>query len=103
MPLPSRGQEATVPAHNLATVRDQAGKSPPPHFGPCTRVNIRIDLYPATRRVDYSIVVWQHPEARVIVNDVVERVGPLEHGSVVADLASHIAAIVDHFDDPFPP
>lgn len=92
-----------MPARDLPTIRDQAGKAPPSLSGPCTRVNIRIDLYPHTQRVDYSIIVWEHPGAHVVLNDVVEGVGPLQHYAVVADLASHIAAIVDHFDDPFPP
>jgi len=87
---------------SVATVRESAGKSPPPKLGPCTRVNIRIDLYPHVQRVDYSVVAWQHPDARVILNELVTDVGPLEHGVVVSDVSAYIAGLLDSTMDPFP-
>jgi hypothetical protein len=88
---------------SVATVRESAGKSTPPLAGPCVRVNIRIDLYPYTGRVDYSVIAWQHPHSRVIVNELVTNVGPLEHDVVVSDLGAAIAALIDSTFDPFPP
>lgn len=92
-----------MPAKNLPLVRELAGKSPPGWFGRCTRVNIRIDFYPNTGRIDYSIIAWEHPNARVILNEVTEEVGPLLHEVLLVDVMAQIATLFDEWSGPFGP
>lgn len=66
------------------------------------RVRIRLDFYPEAQRVDYSIVGWRHPSARVTLNDCQVGVGPLLHGTLLADISAELAALFDDNCDPFP-
>lgn len=87
---------------DLPSIRHAEGSAPNPMFGPATRVKLRLDLYHHSGRIDYSAIVWKHPQAHVIFNTTVENVGPIEHGVLVADICSWIAALIDEFSDPFP-
>lgn len=73
--------------------------SPTNNFGPCIRLSIRVDLYTVRDRCDYSVIAWRHPQAAVIVNEVVEDIGPLYRGAVVSDVAQCLAVLIDHAAD----
>jgi hypothetical protein len=87
---------------NELSIRETPGASPNPALGPATRVRIRLDFYPEAQRVDYSIVAWHHPEARVTLNDIQLNVGPLLHGVLLTDICAHLASLFDSETDPFP-
>jgi hypothetical protein len=83
-------------------IRETPGATPNPEWGPALRVRIRLDFYPERQQIDYSIVGWQHPAARVVINDIQLNTGPLLHGVLLADICSKLATLFDDNSDPFP-
>lgn len=92
-----------MPAKDLPTVRESAGKTPPHFMGPCIRVSVRVDLFTHLQSANYSMIAWKHPGATVILNEVVEGIGPLEMHVLVSDIGAELAKLIDQVSDPFPP
>jgi hypothetical protein len=65
------------------------------------RLVIRLDLYNDIRKVDYSIVGWRHPEARVVINTQSLNNGGLQFELVHDELRQYLAEWFDELDDPF--
>lgn len=98
----NRFRELHMQHRTVHQVRETPGAAPPPHWGRATRVVCRLDLFDDLQRLDWSIVAWQHPRARVIVNEVWTDCGPLYHGTEFSLMCSKLAALFDDFSDPHP-
>lgn len=83
-------------------VREEAGASLPPNWGPAIRVVCRMDMHQHLQRFDWSIVAWAHPNARVILNELQANTGPAHSELELTLMFSHLAGLFDLFADPFP-
>lgn len=86
----------------VAHVREKPGASPPPNWGPAIRLQFRMDMYTQLQRLDWSLIVWEHPRARVVANEVWSDIGPLHQDLELSLAFSKICGHFDLFADPFP-
>lgn len=85
-----------------SSVREEPGVSPPPETGPAVRVKMRLDFHPNLQRIDWSVIAWEHPASRVIINEEILDVGPLMHESLLDDIYATLCQLFDDHSDPFP-
>lgn len=83
----------------VAGVREEPGKTPKESATRMTRLKLRIDYHEDTGRLDWSMVSWHHPEARMIRNEVVEDLGPLLHDVAYVDICSILSELFDRVAD----
>lgn len=69
---------------------------------PIVRLKVRIDYYPVSGDLDFSLVGWEHPEGRLVVNNIWGSYDASHRGMAAADIVASVYSALEIFPDPFP-
>lgn len=69
---------------------------------PCVRVKVRIDYWPLSGELDFSLVAWETPEARLVSNRVWATYDDAHIGMAPLDITASIYDALDLVPAPFP-